>query len=240
MFEKDFILDYTCMDKSLHLSNYGALKIMQEIACLHSSAKNLGFENTNKTGLAWIILDWKLKVFSRPGWNSKVHVKTWPSGLELAFCCRDFEMIDETGNLVAVATSKWILFDLNSQKIARIDDNVRTSFQIEDKHVFEEDISRLREPIAYESSFDYTILRRDIDSNMHVNNLNYLLLSLEVLPEDIYKKDDFSQVEIMYKKQCFLGASVCLLCHKESESSYIIAMKSADRSILHALIRLKN
>ena len=42
---------------------------------------------------------------------------------------------------------------------------------------------------------DYTVLRRDIDINNHMHNLNYLDMAYDILPEDISKKLDLGLVK---------------------------------------------
>ena len=66
-------------------------------------------------GIAWIILNWKLKVFSRPKTNTPLIVKTWVHSENSLFFYRDFEIIDKANITIAKASSKWVLFDVNKK-----------------------------------------------------------------------------------------------------------------------------
>lgn len=239
MFEYDFSVEYTDVDKNNNLSNYGFLKWLQELGCLHASKLEFGLDNVENTGFVWILLDWKLKIFSRPAWNTRLHIKTWPSKTELASCFRDFEILDSNGNKVAIATSRWLLLNINTHRVSKITPEVADRFAANNIRVFDDEIEKLKEPDTYESSFPYTILRRDIDTNNHVNNLNYINFALEALPENIYENVDFSSIEIMYKKQCLLGDTINCLYHEENENEHIVSIKSKDGNNLHAIVRFR-
>ena len=91
----------------------------------------------------------------------------------------------------------------------------------------------------FDKSISYTIGQRDIDSNHHVNNLSYLDFAYETLPIEYFKKE-FSQVEIMYKKECTLGETIKCLYTKISDKEYVITIKSEDLKELLCIIKLKN
>ncbi len=42
-----------------------------------------------------MLLYWKIKIYSRPKWNTKLIVKTWPRKIEKVSSWRDFEVYDE-------------------------------------------------------------------------------------------------------------------------------------------------
>lgn len=239
MFEQDFLVEYVDIDIGGHLSNHGFFKYLQEISCLHASKLGFGLDNADQTGFAWILLDWKLKIFSRPTWNTLLHIKTWPSKIDHISCFRDYEITDSNGNRIAIATSKWVLFNIKTNHISKIVPEVASAFSPIDSRVFDTEIEKLKEPDSYESSFQYTILRKDIDTNHHVNNLNYIHFALEALPSEVYNAIDFSSIEVMYKKQCLLGDTISCFYHKENESEHIVSIKSSDGNVLHAIVRLR-
>ena len=57
-------------------------------------------------------------------------------------------------------------------------------------------------------NFNYTIQRRDIDTNSHVNNLHYIDYALETLDEDIFNNNSFDNLEVVYKKEIKLKENI--------------------------------
>lgn len=241
LYTKNFSVNFSDVGENNRLTNKGLLRLMQEISGIHSDSLGYGVNDTPKTGLAWLILNWKLKVFSRPKWNTNLTLKTWARWQKSLYSCRDIEVYDDENNLIAVATSKWILFDVNKQSIFKITPEVRNKFPALEKSVFEgEAIKKLKEPTTSNFVCEYKIQRRDIDTNHHVNNLNYLDYAYEALPEDIYTNIDFSNVEILYKHEAKLGDTLSIFYSHTGDNEHIITIKDEERKNLHAIIKLYN
>ena len=241
IFTKKFDITFSDVDINNKLSNKGILRIMQEIAGLHSSSLGYGLNDSDKTGYAWLLLNWKLRVFSRPKWESTLTVKTWSKSMNPLFAYRDVEILDSNNNLVAVGSSKWILFDINKKSLIKIPTEVKESFPNVDKSVFEEKfVEKLKEPENSNFVYEYSIQRRDIDTNHHVNNLNYLDYAYEALPQDVFANINLSNVEIMYKHEAKLGDKISVFYSHTENDEYIITIKNNEQKNLHAIVKLYN
>ena len=219
------------------LTNKGFLRMLQEIACIHSNIVGYSVSDAVETGHAWILLNWKLQVFSRPSWNEELTINTWSSKHTFIAYYRDFEVYDEKKNLVAIGTSKWVFYDINKDTFVKFDDDSKSGFEIVDKHVFESPIKeKLIEPKDNEFVCKYTVSRRDIDTNHHVNNLNYIDFAYEAIPDDIFFNKDFKNVEIMYKHEAKLGDLLNLFYSKQDDST-IVTIKNEDNSKIHCIIK---
>lgn len=241
LYTKNFSVNFSDVGENNRLTNKGLLRLMQEISGIHSDSLGYGVNDTPKTGLAWLILNWKLKVFSRPKWNTNLTLKTWARWQKSLYSCRDIEVYDDENNLIAVATSKWILFDVNKQSIFKITSEIRNKFPALEKSVFEgEAIKKLKEPETSNFIYEYKIQRRDIDTNHHVNNLNYLDYAYEALPEDVYSNMNFSNIEIMYKHEAKLGDTLSIFYSHTEDDEYVVTIKDKEADIIHAIVRLYN
>ena len=241
IFSNKFTINFCDVGENNQITNKGILRLMQELAGQHSDSVGIGLNDTPNTGLAWIILNWKLKVFSRPKWNEELTLTTWTKCEKNLFCYRDLKMCDEKDNIIAVAKSKWILFDINKKSISRVSKEVQEKFPDSDESVFSEKMNeKLKEPENSEFVYEYKIQKRDIDTNHHVNNLNYIDYAYEALPDDFSSSNDFSNVEIMYKHESKLGEIISIFISISSENDYIITIKDQERKNVHAIIHLYN
>lgn len=238
-YEKNFRIDYDKVNKNNKMTNKAFLNIFQEIGAMHSDSVGYGLNDASKTNLAWIILNWKLKIFSRPKWNTNIKVKTWSSGIEKSHVYRDYEMYDDNGTLLAIATSKWVVCDITTGRISRITEEMANAYESEFIRVFDEFDEKLKESEDYDFSKNFIVSRRDIDTNNHMNNLCYLDYAIEVLPEDIFENVDFTNIEIMYKKATLLNEPFCVLYKKISDSESNIVIKTDDLTGIHCIIKLK-
>ncbi|MBO4815815.1 MAG: hypothetical protein J5507_02550 [Clostridia bacterium] len=241
IFSQNLIINYSDVDSDNELTNKGILRLMQEVAGVHSGTLGYGVNDVPKTHLAWLILNWKLKIFSRPKTNTPITVRTWVRSENPLFCYRDFEILDNYDNLIAVASSKWILFDVNKKRITKLPIDVRKKYSYEDKFAFKEDWNeKLNEPENSNFVMNYKVKRRDIDTNKHVNNLYYLDYAIEALPEEIYNSFKFSNVEIMYKHEAKLGDTISLFYSNLENNEYVITIKDKENNKLHAIVKLYN
>lgn len=239
IYTHEYLSEITDTGNSNIMTNKGFLRILQEAAAQASDSVGYGPNNINETHACWILLNWKLKIFSRPEWNKKITVKTWPRNVIKFYSCRDLEVYDEDNNLIAIATSKWVLFDVTTNGISRISKEMEKEYGCIDESVFEDsNFSKLSEPENSNQTFEYTIQRRDIDTNQHVNNTNYLDFAYEALPKDVYETCDFRNIEIMYKSEAKLGDTICCYYTKLEDNKHIISIKNKESNILHAIIKL--
>ena len=235
IYSENFNVTLADVGESNSLTNRGILRMLQEVACMHSSTAGFGLNDVEKNGLFWIILNWKLQVFSRPAWNSNLKVNTWCRKHDVCCFYRDFEIYDESNNLVAIATSRWILYDFNKKNIFRITEDFEEIY-LKDiyKSVFNADFSeRLLEPDNSILLKEYTISQRDIDMNHHVNNLNYLDFASIALPNANY----YNNLEVMYKHEAKLGEAINIF-HSNCNNVNTITIKNATDNSLHCVLKL--
>lgn len=233
-------LKYSDIGKNNELNIKSLVAYLQEMAGAHSSKAGYGLNDIPNTHVTWLLLDWKVKMFSHPAYDEELTINTWPRTLDKCYSYRDFEILDNNNNLVAIASSKWLLINTESKRIERISSEIVESFGIENKKVFDESLDeKPTVPSDLTLNFIYTIQRRDIDTNGHVNNLHYIDYALETLPEDIYNSNKFNNIEIHYKKEIKYGETI--KCYYSFENNkHIITIKSEDDKILHSIIKLYN
>lgn len=239
-FEHSFDVGFRDVGKSNTLTNISFLSFMEDLGGLHSEHAGYGINSIETCHLSWILIGWKLKVIRRPIYGEKVRIVTWGKDFNKVHAIRDFEAYDEKNNLVAVATSKWVLCNTETAKLCRIPMEVIDAYTVERKSAIDEDYSFSINTTYSESpqnTFNFTFLRNNIDINNHVHNLYYLDLAYEALPEDIYQNNDFNNVEIIYKKECYLYDKVKCEYYFIDGAHYVY-VKSEDGSVLHTIIKL--
>lgn len=238
IFKEKFKMGLKDIDKNNLLKNRAILEYLENIGSYHSDVAGYGAEYTGKTGIAWVLLGWKLKVLKRPQYGQELEIHTWAKLSSKVATFRDFEIYDNNQNLCAIATSKWTMVDIRKGKITKIDDEVINAYKVESKNVFQKlELEKLKIPSNFDYKTEYTVKRKDIDINGHMHNLYYLDLAYEALPEEIYKKRPFDNVNIQYKKEIKLGEKV--ICkYAKVENKYNVTIFSEDEKNVHAIVEL--
>lgn len=238
-FEKNYMVGIKDIGRNNQMTNYSFLSFLEEIACSHSELCGYGVNDVETKKKAWLLMDWKLKVLERPKYGEELHVKTWarPIGKHIFFTYRDFEVFNKE-KLVAIATSKWVLFDIETKRISKITNDIFSLYTPENQRVFEEkEILKVQEPQDRDFEVNYDVKRSDIDINNHMHNLNYLRVAYEVIPDEIYYGKELINTRIMYKHQILYGDKIKCLYKKDGIKN-IVTIKSDDEKILHAIVEL--
>lgn len=212
---------------------------LQEAAIAHSDFAGYGVNDIPNTHLAWLLLNWKVEIKSYPILNDTITVKTWPRIFDKLYSFRDFEVYDQNNNLIAIASSKWFAIDTITKKIKRLTPEITEAYGgITQKKVFESSFDeKIKEPEELKLNFNYQVQRRDLDTNHHVNNLNYIDFALETLEENIYNNTIFNNLEIVYKKEIKLNEKINCYYSFEDNKHFII-IKNVTDTIIHSIIKL--
>ena len=236
VYEYEFLAMYGDVNDNWELSNVGLLRHLQELGGFQTK-KIFGSMLTPKG--AWILLNWRVKKFKAIRWSEKFKVKTWPVKHTSLYSIRNYEVYNEQDEVVAIVSTKWVLMDSETKKLVRDIEEIASLYEEDEKILFEDDFPKLKEPNEIQYSYKHVIQRRDIDTNGHVNNVKYLELAYEALPEDVYANDNFKNIDIMYKHSAFLGEEMSIGFKKDvvdENEEYTIVIKSNEK--LNAIIRL--
>ena len=221
------------------ITNYGFLAFLQDIATDHSNMIGLGAKDIKTKKVAWLLIDWELNVMKRVPYGEEVLIKTYAVKMEAPsyHVFRNFEVYCKN-ELIATATSKWVLFDIEKNKIRKIDLEIMNLYNPEGSlDDIKEKIDKLKEPSEYESIYDYQIKRGDLDINNHVNNINYLRIAYEALPEEIFLGEEMNHLRIFYRQQLKMGDKIKCF-YKNDKGKHYITVKSENNNIVYSIIVL--
>jgi medium-chain acyl-[acyl-carrier-protein] hydrolase len=236
-FSQDFRIGLSMLGKNINISNKGFLALLQDIAEMHSASIGFGVTDIDKTNYSWALLNWKVKIITRPKYGETITIKTWSRYSTKLFSYRDFEILNKDGEVIAIATSKWVLIDVAIGKIAKLEPELIAKYHPEDKSVFNIlELDRLSEPETYSSVVNYKIRKADIDINNHVNNLCYLDMALEGFPGDSNEFNSCNEFEIYYKHQVRVTDDITLHYSNENGQN-CIAIKSNNGEVLHSVVK---
>lgn len=236
--EREYYVKVSEIGKENKITNKALLGLLEDVGGVHSNIAGYGIPMMEQTRLTWIVLNWNVKIIRRPNYAEKILVRTWTKDGAKYYSYRDFEILDEQGNVIVKAISRWVLVNFDTGKIEKMSEKILESYKPEfNRFVFEdESFEKIKELEKYEKETEYVVKRSDIDVNNHMHNINYLDLANEGLPDNVYNnKKEFDNFKISYKKEIKLGESV--ICkYSYINNKHIICIKSKDNEKLHCII----
>lgn len=237
IFEEDFVIKYDDINPNSNtISDTALLKFLQEIAGKHADSVGYGFSTISSTKLTFLVLAWKFQIYNRPIYGDKITIKTWPRKSIKSIYYRDFEIFKDNIK-IGIATSKWVLINTDTHDMILNHSDILTKLPPNNNSVFGEEIKKLQIPENIDNIFKYKILRRDLDTNNHVNNTVYLSLAYESLPEEIYRNLDYNLIEIMYKSETKINSEIIAKFSKIDKNCFIVVISDANSDDLHCVIK---
>lgn len=226
-------ISYSDLGQDQRINYRGFLRILQEAAAIASDERGFGIKDTARNGVVWVLSGWRLKVLERPLWRSHLTVRTWPRSMEGFTSDRDF-LVYHGETLVAQATSRWFLVHVDTGKVARVTDAVRSAYELGTRILFDTPIpSNGKSPADAQVAFSTIVGRRDIDTNHHVNNIHYLDYALEALPPEITASLP-DTVEIVFRRQILLGTPIrCLYAPLEDGRHQVEIQSGQGTKVVH-------
>ena len=162
----------------LSICNY-----LQEAAGNHAFALGVAIDQLAVQNLSWVLSRLRVRMQTYPKWREEVRIVTWPCGVERLFAHRDFELFGAGGQKLGVATSSWLLLNIQKRRPARMLDVVK-DFAVSDRPraLGGELGERLSAPPPSGTERSFRVRGSDLDVNRHVNNVNYIEWAVETVP----------------------------------------------------------
>ena len=207
------------------------LDIMQEAANMSATSLGFGYDEMIASNTAWVLSRIHVKFINTPKWRQEVNLKTWHKGVARLFYLRDFILSDKEENTMALATTSWLIIDLNTRRLVRNNDLALSDTPM---HAIETPADKVVVPVDIEPELvrKHPVTWSEIDTNGHVNNVKYVVWAIDaVKPEDI-KERPLKELLINYDAEVMPGDVVKISrVRQETEEGvvYYITGKVADK-----------
>lgn len=184
-------------------------RFMQEAAYFHAEHLGVGHSHLLSQHMTWVLARMRIEVSRLPKWGDTVKLRTWPSGRDRLFYCRDFEITDGDGKPVLLASTAWFVIDLEKRERI-IPEWWQTADFPAGSKVFHSKLSRLKGCGCGEGE-TMTVNYGDLDQNGHVNNVRYIEWILNSLPLEFHQSHTIRSLEVNYLTEAVYGheVSVC-------------------------------
>lgn len=222
---------------TLHsISNY-----LQETAGEHARQLNFDIGDLGKKNQTWVLQRLIINIKQYPKWRDTITVKTWPSDTDGLRAYRDFELLDDSGNLIGVALSFWLIIDLDTRSPIRVPQSLREHPAILKEHVMPVKRDRISFELTKGSiSESYIIQPSDIDVNQHVNNAVYVRLIENTVKRNLLSDDgSLNLLDISFLNEAYEGEEVTVFANSFEDVTQLMVTKN-DTKLVRASIELDN
>ena len=206
---------------------YEIVRIMQDAS--------LQWLNTEPTMHAWmkendilmVVTSRQVDILRQPKLDEKLQVRTSVYNYRSFLGYRNTCVYDEQGQPVAQCWCMGAWVDTNTGKATRVPQQVVDSLVMDDEVPMEKLSHKVKPPAcAPVEAPAFTVRRSETDLYGHVNNMRYVRMAWELLPEDF----TVHRMRIEHKGQALPGEVIAPLVYTE-DGKCTVALNAADGSL---------
>jgi len=202
------------------------VKLMHEAAMQNVIDLKLSVWDLEPHEISWVLMRKQLVIKALPNLGEQIKVVTHCAGFEKFFTYRDYKIFNQKDELLAFASSTWLLMDTVKRRMARIPDFILNLECPPETACLPRPKNKLPKFEKVDVSKSFTVGWYDLDFNHHLNNVFYLQWILETVPDELLTQAELSQIDIIYKMECQWKEEV--ICETQLIHPY---------HLLHRLIR---
>ena len=230
-FSKDYTITCYEADANQLMRPTAMLDLMQEAANANASTLGFGYDEMINSNTAWVLSRIHVKFMNTPKWREEVNLKTWHKGVSKLFYLRDFILSDKAGNPMVLATTSWLIIDMNTRRLVRNSDLALSDTAM---HAIETPADKVVLPVDIEPELvrKHPVTWSEIDTNGHVNNVKYAVWAIDAVKAEDIKERPLKELLINYDAEVMPGDTVKISrVRQETEEGvvYYITGKVADK-----------
>lgn len=204
MYTYEMNAGYSVMDESLCMTVPAILDCFQDAAIFESENGRINVEYLYSRHIAWILSSWQIVIDRRPRLNERIKIATAPYDFTNYVGFRNFSVWGEDGALIVRAASVWTLIDTEKLCPVRLTQELQEGYEFEPKLEMKYAPRKIALLGEAQVQDQFRVRKFQIDSNKHMNNVEYVRYAMETLPEDAA----FRELRVEYKKAALYGDEV--------------------------------
>lgn len=203
MYQFQSKIRYSQLDSQGSLSLPALLDYFQDCSIFQSEELGVGVDYLKERELIWALSSWQIVVKRYPRLCENVTIGTAPYGFKGFIGFRNFWMLDEKGEEIAVANSVWSLIH-TSGKPAKPMPEMLEKYTLSPRREMEYADRKIRFEGEGIPESPINVMAHHLDTNLHVNNGQYVRIAMDYLPEEF----SIGQLRAEYKMQAVLGTTM--------------------------------
>lgn len=204
----------------------------QEAAGKNARDLNFDIGDLHKNGLTWVLYRMHIRIDRFPSRWQHVVVNTWPSSGDGIRAFRDYELMSESGDVLGVGISQWMVLNIDTRRPTRIPKEILDMGLEVEKHMLPTDKITFPEMEEADRSVSYIVSRNDLDMNQHVNNVTYIEWMTGFMPDDLPIDSQCDEINIQYHHECGLNQEIEISCQSLDNNKYLHQITTTEGTML--------
>lgn len=216
--DKQMRVQLSMCDNTSKMGILGLFYLVMDMATEHGDDIDLGARVLSPKGLFWVASKTKIKINKMPEMLENITVSTWPETPGRIRCNR-FYSVKNREEMLVEGKTEWAIVEKETGKPHRLADVYPEGMEYCPEIVCEAPFAKLS--TDFESCTDivqYTVKSTDIDVSCHMNNVAYIRAALSAFTVKEIEEMNISEIEAVYRMQCFEGEKLSLKERREDNT----------------------
>lgn len=218
MYTYEMNAGYSAMDASLRMTVPAILDCFQDAAIFEAENGRITVGYLYSRHIAWLLNSWQIVIDRRPGLNERIKIATAPYDFRGFLGYRNFTMTGEDGTVIVRAASIWTLVDTEKLCPVKPTQELMDGYELGEKLAMEYAPRKIALLGDGEEQEHFRVRKYQIDSNQHMNNVEYVKLAMETLSEDTAIRE----LRVEYKKAAHCGDEITAVVITAEERHQVV------------------
>jgi medium-chain acyl-[acyl-carrier-protein] hydrolase len=228
-YSRKFIVTIYDVDFRGILKPSSILNYFQEVATSHSIELNVDYFSLLKNNEFWILSRICVEIDEYPKLGDEIHVVTYPIEARMVDCDRDYYILDKDGRVLIRGLSKWLILDLESHKIKRVNPKYFSGLNFIDKRAIDNPCWKVEPIDNMQEIYRGAVKIDDIDFNHHMNNAKFATAAFNAFEPDEISNKKIKSFSVNYLAEMSYNQEYIVKKQYKSENDAIIEIESKDK-----------
>jgi acyl-ACP thioesterase len=215
---------YSEVGEDGRLTMPGILNYFQDCSTFQSESLHQGTGVLKERNRVWVLSAWQVDVLRFPVLGEPVVVSTWPYAFKSFLGYRNFMISTADGEMLARANSIWSYLDVERGCPVRLTEEDMNGYETSEKLDMDYAPRKIAIPAESEPKVPFSVQYHHLDTNHHVNNVQYICMASDCLPQGFAVQS----MRAEYKKQVRLG-EVLYPYVAETPDMVTVVLKNAEK-----------
>ncbi len=185
---------------------------LTELAAVHAGLLGFGYEEMLSRKMHWVHSRMKIQFFRFPHPGDQIIIRTWPKTIkQKLFFIRDFKVTDTMGNLLAAATSAWLVINSKTHRLVPPQACGIHLPGLPERHGLDEPLEKINLDGNLTESRRFTPAYSAFDMIGHVNNSRYVEWICDSLPMNIFQSHSVDWIQVNYDHEVLPGDTITVM-----------------------------
>ena len=212
------------------------IEFLMEAAGRHADGNGFGIRQLNEFNASWVVLQLGMEINYYPAQYDEIKISTWIEKIQPIKTIRNFCIENTQGELIASATSEWIMMDLTQRKPKDL-----LSLEGFQKFATGKDspAGKLEKlPLVKGELVDkITVKYGDIDLNGHVNSIRYIQWLCNCFDLSDYLEKQIERFDIHYISELHENDNIKIFREEKEKNNFYFEIANDKKTACKARIK---